>query len=101
MLKSLIGYQQALLCKGANSEESMRYFEVHRLSMPWIFLLVVYLACVVGAEVLFGRNATIRIVITVLLAVPSLVGMTHATCTYLFGAFRADFRRRRASQRPT
>ena len=98
MWKSLKKYNAALLHKGAISEGAMRYLDLRQIALPWMLLNCAMVLCVIGAEFLFGPNAFIRIAIVVLIGVPSLLGLIHATSTYLFAAIRADLRRRRRSR---
>lgn len=96
MWKSLKKYNATLLHKGAISEGAMRYHEMREIAYPWMLLMVAMVGCGFGMELLVGPNASVRTAIVVLIGVPSLLGMTHATSTYLFGAIRADICRRRS-----
>ena len=96
MWKSLKKYNAALLHKGAISEGAMRYHEMRVIADPWMLLMGAMVGCGLGLELLLGPNAHVRTAIVVLIGFPSLLGMLHATCTYLFGAIRADIRRRRS-----
>jgi hypothetical protein len=73
-----------------------RYFEVQRIALPWLLLLLGVMVVAVFADALAGPNGRIGAVL--LLGLPTLLGMFFAMGTYLFAVIRADVRKHRLAR---
>lgn len=97
MWKRLARYHADLNRRGAQSQDAARYGEVNEIAFPWFLPLGAMVLGAIAAEAFAKPIAQkVQIVLALLLGLPTILGMTYATCTYLFAAVRADARRRRA-----
>lgn len=93
-------YHIALVRRGAISEDLVRYGEVQAIALPWLLALFPMIIVGMVADRLAGPHAQwARIGVVLVIGVPLLIGMFHATGAYLFGAVRADMHKHRRSLR--
>ena len=84
-LRWIARYQQYLIRKGKASKPEFWYFGVNEVAIPWWLPFVALLLWVV----IFNPSDGLRVMVSLGVGIPALVGMVYAMGTYLASAIRA------------
>ena len=79
-------YHHYLIRKGKTSKPEVWYFGVSDVSIPWWLLIVALLLWVV----VFDPSDGLRVIVSLGVGIPALVGMLYAMGTYLVSATQAQ-----------
>ena len=84
-MRGIARYHQYLIRKGKASKPEFWYFGVTEVAIPWWLPVVALLLWVV----VFNPSDGLRVMVSLGVGIPALVGMVYAMGTYLASAIRA------------